>query len=68
MCSSDLGIVINDIQRAYGERVRIRFDQRNVTFVLESRCPDLKVQDVVKRFELVPKRRYFRESWVACGQ
>ena len=54
---------INDIQRAYRDRVRIRFDQPNASFIIESRSPDLTVQEIVQRYELVPKRQYFRQSW-----
>ncbi|MBI4026605.1 MAG: carbon-nitrogen hydrolase family protein [Verrucomicrobia bacterium] len=47
------------VQRTYGGQVRIRFDQQNCLFFLESRSMELTVQDVMKRFELVPARDYF---------
>lgn len=53
---------MNDIQQAYGNRVRITFDQHNVSFILESRSLDLTVHEIVKRFALVPKRCYFKEA------
>lgn len=52
---------IVDVQRAYGTRVRVRFDQKNVLFTVESRCPDLRIGEVIRQFGLVRRRDYFRE-------
>lgn len=53
---------MNEIQRTYGKQVRIRFDQPNALFILESRSPDLAVRDIVLRFDLAPKTQYFRRD------
>ncbi|MCX5660103.1 MAG: hypothetical protein NTW19_10320 [Planctomycetota bacterium] len=50
---------ILDVQRAHRARVRIAFDQANVTFVLESRDPALSVESIVREFGLVPRGRHF---------
>lgn len=50
---------MRDVQRHYGSQVRIRFHQPNCLFTLESRSPDLSVQDVMKQFGLVSRREYF---------
>jgi predicted amidohydrolase len=48
-----------DVQRKYGHQVRLRFDQDNTLFYVESLAADLTVADVVKEFSLVPIREYF---------
>lgn len=48
-----------EIQLAYGEQIRIRFDQDNLLFYLESRSPELKLEEVLKRFELVTLQQFF---------
>ena len=50
---------IRDILDAYGDRVRAHFDQPNVIFTLESRSPDLSIQQVVREYKLVTKTEYF---------
>ena len=40
---------MRDVQRHYGSQVRIRFNQPNCIFTLESRSPDLSVQEVMKQ-------------------
>jgi predicted amidohydrolase len=52
---------ILEVQRAYGERVRVRFDQRNVLFVIESRSADLTIGAIVREFGLIERREYFRQ-------
>ena len=49
-----------DIQRTYGERVRVTLNQHNSIFILESRSPDLTVREIMERFDLVSKRVYLR--------
>ena len=51
-----------DVQRAYGKDIRITFDQPNNRFILESRSPDLSVQDIVQKFGLAPLRPYFQAA------
>lgn len=53
---------IYDIQSRYGCRVRVRFDQPNCTFTLESRCADLCVKDVMKEFDLISRQDYFAQN------
>lgn len=48
-----------DVQRHYGSRVRIRFDQPNCMFYLESRCADLTIGDVMQKFDLISRQDYF---------
>jgi predicted amidohydrolase len=48
-----------EVQRCYGRRVRIRFDQPNGLFFLESRSPELTVQQVMAQFGLISRQEYF---------
>jgi hypothetical protein len=52
---------IRDVQRHYGNEVRVRFDQPNCLFVLESRSADLSVGDIMREFGLVSRRDYFSQ-------
>lgn len=49
---------MRDLQRHYGQKVRIRFDQANCVFFLESRSPDLPVGEIMRQFGLVSRRDY----------
>lgn len=53
--------IIKDVQRHYGDKVRVRFDQPNCLFVLESRSADLSISDVMREFGLVSRRDYFAQ-------
>lgn len=55
-----------DVQRAYGKKVRVTFQQQNCMFYLESRDPELTVQEVMQRFELIPQRQHLDESEELC--
>ena len=57
---------IVDVQRAYGGQVQVTFDQPNCTYFLESRSPDVSVQEVIKRFELIEDDVYFDECRTLC--
>lgn len=50
---------IRDVQRHYGRDVRVRFDQPNCTFMLESRSKDICVGEMMRQFGLVSRRDYF---------
>lgn len=50
-----------EVQRHYGDKVRVRFDQPNCVFVLESRSADLSIQEVMQQFGLVSRRDYFAQ-------
>jgi predicted amidohydrolase len=50
------------VQQAYGPRVRVRFDQQNCLFFLESRARDLTVAEVMKKFDLISARQYFAQA------
>jgi len=50
---------MRDVARHYGRDVRIRFNQPNCLFTLESRSADLSVNDVMRQFGLVSRRDYF---------
>jgi len=52
---------IQHVQRHYGNKVRIRFDQPNCLFVLESRSADLSVDEIMRQFGLVSRRDYFAQ-------
>lgn len=52
---------LQDVQRHCGEKVRIRFDQPNCLFVLESRSADLSVAEIMREFGLVSRRDYFAQ-------
>jgi predicted amidohydrolase len=52
---------IQDVQRHYGSRVRVRFDQSNCVFFLESRSVDLSVKEVMQEFDLLSRRDYFAQ-------
>ena len=52
---------IADVQRHYQEKVRVRFDQSNCIFLLESRSRDLSIADVMREFGLVSRRDYFAQ-------
>ena len=50
-----------DVQKHYGRKVRIRFDQSNCVFTLESRSADLSVSEVMQEFGLLSRRDYFTQ-------
>lgn len=52
---------MRDVQLHYGRRVRIRFDQPNCLFTLESRSPDLSIAEVMRQFGLLSRRDYFTQ-------
>ena len=50
---------IVDVQRHYGNKVGVRFDQANCLFFLESRSADLSIHEIMRQFGLVSRRDYF---------
>jgi hypothetical protein len=50
---------ILDVQVHYGNKVRVRFDQSNCLFFLESRSADLSIDEITRQFDLVSRRDYF---------
>ncbi|MCC7349609.1 MAG: carbon-nitrogen hydrolase family protein [Phycisphaerales bacterium] len=52
---------IVEMQQTYGAKIAVRFDQPNCLFIVESRSPDLTMQEVIKRFNLIDQRRYFNQ-------
>lgn len=50
---------MRDVERHYGRNVRVRFNQPNCLFTLESRSADLSVDEVMRQFGLVSRRDYF---------
>jgi hypothetical protein len=52
---------MRDVQRHYGQKVRIRFNQPNCLFTLESRSADLSVDEVIQQFGLISRRDYFAQ-------
>lgn len=57
---------MRDVQRHYGHNVRIRFNQHNCLFTLESRSADLSVDQVMREFGLISRRDYFAQH-DPCG-
>jgi predicted amidohydrolase len=52
---------LQDVERHYGNKVRIRFHQPNCLFVLESRSADLSITEIMQEFGLVSRRDYFAQ-------
>lgn len=50
-----------DVQKHYGSRVRVRFDQTTCVFHLESRSADVSIQDIMHQFGLVSRWDYFAQ-------
>ena len=50
---------MRDVERHYGRDVRVRFNQPNCLFTMESRSADLSVKEVMRQFGLVSRRDYF---------
>jgi predicted amidohydrolase len=53
---------MRDVARHYGRDVRIRFDQSNCVFTLESRSADLTVPDIMREFGLISRRDHFAQN------
>jgi len=51
---------IEEMLNRYGADVRITFDQDNCWFILESRSPDLTVNDVMREFDIPDRRGWLR--------
>lgn len=51
-----------DVARHYGRDVRIRFNQHNCIFTLESRSADLAVDDIMRQFGLISRRDHFAQQ------
>ncbi len=51
-----------DIQRRYGSKVCVRFDQPSCVFLLESRSHDVTVAELMREFELVSRRDYIARN------
>lgn len=54
-----------EIRAKYGRRVRIRTFHEEEWSILESRCPELKVADVMEEFALKTHRELIRDSQAA---
>ncbi len=52
---------MRDVARHYGRDVRIRFNQPNCLFTLESRTAELSIDEVMRQFGLVSRRDYFAQ-------
>ncbi len=55
------GEKIQALQRHYGPKVRIRFDQSNCLFFVESRSFDLSIGEIMREFGLISRRDYFAQ-------
>jgi hypothetical protein len=53
---------MRDVTRHYGREVRIRFNQDNCLFTLESRSADLSVDEVMRQFGLISRRDHFAQN------
>jgi predicted amidohydrolase len=52
---------IEALQRHYGPKVRVRFDQSNCLFFVESRSVDLSIGEIMREFGLISRRDYFAQ-------
>ncbi len=52
---------MDEVARCYGAEVRIRFNQHNCLFTLESRSPHLSVAEIMHRFGLISRRDYMAQ-------
>jgi hypothetical protein len=52
---------MDEVARCYGRDVRIRFDQHNCLFTLESRSPNISVTEIMQRFGLISRRNYMAQ-------
>lgn len=59
---------MREVARRYGRDVRIRFNQHNCIFTLESRSHDLHVADVMRQFGLVSRRDYLAQLDPRAGR
>jgi Carbon-nitrogen hydrolase len=50
---------MRDIARNFGRKVRIRFNQENCIFTLESRSADISVEEIMREFGLISRRDHF---------
>lgn len=55
------GEKIEAVQRHYGPKVCVRFDQSNCLFFVESRSVDLSIGEIMREFGLVSRRDYFAQ-------
>jgi predicted amidohydrolase len=53
---------MREVQRHYGRDVRIRFDQSNCVFTLESRSVSVSVSEMMRQFGLISRRDYFAQN------
>lgn len=53
---------IREIQRRYGSRVRVRFDQPSCVFYLESRSHEVSVAELMREFGLISRRDYIKRN------
>lgn len=56
------------VARHYGRDVRIRFNQHNCIFTLESRSSDLSVREVMRQFGLISRHKYLAQLEPGAGQ
>lgn len=54
--------LIARVQRECGPRARVKFDQQNALFFIESCSPDLPLCEIIARFNLVRVQDYFTEA------
>ena len=57
-----------EIRSKYGRRIRIQTFHEEEWSILESRCPDLKIADVMQEFELKTHRELIRDAQTAQEQ
>jgi predicted amidohydrolase len=57
-----------EIRAKYGRRIRIQTFHEEEWSILESRCPELKIADVMQEFELKTHRELIRDSQAAQEQ
>jgi hypothetical protein len=55
------GEKVQALQQHYGPKVRVRFDQSNCLFFVESRSIDLSIGEIIREFGLISRRDYFAQ-------
>jgi hypothetical protein len=58
--ANDNQLKIVDLERHYGDEIRIEYDQDNCNYYIESLSPDFQMSDVKEKFELISRTDYIK--------
>lgn len=63
LCEVDYNVPkVNDIRKKYGDKVKIRFFHNEDWLIIESRSPDLTIQQIIDEFELMIHWDYIKRA------